>query len=103
MTEAMVKRVTEDKKDLLIYECMYHADDEIVCAGISAISFALVNYVSVTCPENARSRIKPGHVSITAKYTKNTEEAFKVALFGLLAIEMSHPTGIKVYENILPQ
>lgn len=75
-----------------------HADTSNVCAGISAICYALSGFC-----ENNRSHLEflshtenSGNYLITVKGDEVINAAFEMAVIGLMQIEKSHPDELKV-------
>lgn len=70
---------------------------DIVCAGISAISFALLGYLQ-QCEAEIRE-ISGGGGSLTVDCTggERVENAFDMALVGYLTIAKNYPQNVEVY------
>lgn len=71
---------------------------DIVCAGVSAISYALMNYLEEHRKSFDRLQIsaEAGHVEIVCK-GKGIGIAFDVAMAGYQAIAQTYPDHVTVY------
>lgn len=80
-----------------------HADSKIVCAGVSAIVFALAGAVSNNPAVLTHyERFEPGHAVID--YLSDDplgEEDMRMCVIGLKQIQLSHPEEITITENII--
>lgn len=84
------------------YRCLRaenHAGDDRVCAGISAICFALAGYLLNRESEGLEYSLIVGDAEITAKDTAVTQEAFMMAEIGLRQIEQTYGDYIHVDVN----
>lgn len=83
-------------------EAEYHADDSRICAGISAILYALEGALINNADVKVHySKLEPGHAVIEYLSAADTaEEDMRMALIGLLQIEKSHPDSIKIVQDM---
>ena len=78
-----------------------HGND-IVCAGVSAITFTLLGFLDNHSDdiESISAQTQSGHAHISCKGGKTTELAFDMALIGLQQIAMKYPKHVSI--NIYP-
>lgn len=75
----------------------YNPGNDIVCAGCSAVVYALAGWL-----ENSVGRLNSAPIirlesgDATIQAAGQVEEAFRQALCGLLGIEASHPEHVQV-------
>lgn len=70
---------------------------DIVCAGVSAVSFALVGYLA-QCDADIESLTGySGNISIDCTGGERVEAAFDMALAGYLQISKHYPQYVNVY------
>lgn len=79
-----------------------HAESSaIVCAGVSAIMYALAGFVvNEAGLENCKITLESGFAKVCTDMTDRILPAFEMALLGLMQIELSYPTEIKVNQDI---
>lgn len=73
----------------------YNPGNDVVCAGISAIVFALMGYVE-NFGKKKSIEYSSGRAEIRAKGCK---KAFDMAYIGLRQIEMQYPENLQVTEQ----
>ncbi|MBQ8409133.1 MAG: ribosomal-processing cysteine protease Prp [Clostridia bacterium] len=80
----------------------YVADgDDIVCAAVSGIFYALVGYLANTYQEGLIIRsIETGRGDVTC--SEAGEEAMKLACIGLLQIALTYPGCLLVRNSVFP-
>ena len=78
-----------------------HGDD-IVCAGVSAITFTLLGFLNNHKDdiESISAQTKSGHAHISCKGGETIALAFDMALIGLQQIAMKYPKHVSI--NIYP-
>lgn len=85
----------------------YNPGNDIVCASISALSYALLGALDNTKGLNKRNvHIEPGRLDIEinpfllSKEQEIVDQIFKTILIGLLQIEKQYPEHIKILQNL---
>ena len=73
-----------------------HGND-IVCAGVSSISYTLLVYLHHIGARLNEARADSGDLLIDAKGGKMTDGAFDMALVGYLQIAKKYPQHVDVY------
>lgn len=75
-----------------------HGND-IVCAGVSAITFTLLGFLDnhMDDIESISAQTKSGHACITCKGGDTTAIAFDMALIGLQQIAMKYPKHVTIH------
>lgn len=73
-----------------------HGDD-IVCAGVSAISFALLGYLNHAGCDISEARADSGDLLLDVEGDKLTTGAFDMAMVGYLQISRKYPQHVDVY------
>lgn len=76
---------------------------DIVCAGISAVSWALLGFLlnAEGDLEEVSQETENGRVVVLARGNQRIDTAFEMALIGYLQIEKQYPTNVEV--NIAAQ
>lgn len=93
MIRAKFSRVREG----LQLEMRDHATgSEAVCAGASAIVYALGGYLLNRAPEGLGLNLRAGDAWVQCRRCQETETAFEVARVGLLQLEKTYPEYIQV-------
>jgi uncharacterized protein YsxB (DUF464 family) len=93
MTDVKVKR--SGKRCCL--EAKGHATGSVaVCAGISAVLYALVGYLANHEGQVIRQHIADADVCIEFEGDAESIAAFEMAVIGLMQIELMHPEYISV-------
>jgi uncharacterized protein YsxB (DUF464 family) len=73
-----------------------HGND-IVCAGVSSISYALLGYLhNIEC-EIAQASTESGDMMLDVRGDRMTDGAFDMALVGYLQIAKKYPQHVDVY------
>lgn len=72
-----------------------HGDD-IVCAGVSAISYALLGYLNHAGCDISEAQADSGNLTIDCE-DKRAEPAFDMAMVGYLQISRKYPQCVDVY------
>ncbi|MGI5947729.1 MAG: ribosomal-processing cysteine protease Prp [Lachnospiraceae bacterium] len=104
MTTITVKKIKEVYDIKLEGHANYQPGNDIVCAGVSALTFALAQKAVDMEGEGkgvvAEKRLEPGNTRITFLPDKETEEEWKIALStiveGYNLIAAIHPANVKV-------
>lgn len=73
-----------------------HGND-IVCAGVSAISYALLGYLNQAGCDISEARADSGDLLIDAAGGEMTAGAFDMAMIGYLQIARKYPQYAEVY------
>lgn len=90
-----ISAVSEGREFVL--EAHNHAGDSKVCAGVSAIIYALAGWCDNEIKEgHCIIELAPGSAFIGFKGGKKAETAYDVTVLGLKQIERSHPDEIVV-------
>lgn len=73
---------------------------DIICAGVSAIAFALLSWMEHNEEEVTdfdEVIVEEGQVFITCSGTDKLATAFQVALMGLIEISRAHPEYVDIF------
>lgn len=99
MTEVYI---TKDKTRYKL-KAYNHAGTNEVCAGVSAIIYALEGALfNNDYAADHVSTLEPGHAEIEAICSDHTAaEDFRMAAIGLMQIQKAHPDEIGISQNIL--
>lgn len=73
-----------------------HGND-IVCAGVSAISYALLGYLHHAGCDIAEAQADSGNLMISCRGDEMTAGAFEMAMVGYLQIAKKYPQCVDVY------
>ena len=73
-----------------------HGND-IVCAGVSSISFALLGYLHNADSEIAEAQVDSGNLLIECSGEERVAAAFDMAMVGYLQIAKKYPQCVDVY------
>lgn len=73
------------------------AGSDIICAGASAISFALLGYLQQCDTEMTECDVRPGSLTVDCRGGERVAGAFDMALCGWLNIAANYPHHVKVY------
>ena len=73
-----------------------HGND-IVCAGVSAISFALLGYLHHAGSDIAEAQADSGNLRIECSGGEPVSTAFDMAMIGYLQIARKYPQYVDVY------
>lgn len=77
----------------------YHPGCDIVCAGVSAIAFALLGWLSnnpESITETRRSQWSEGSVELDILGDKGLRTAFQMAVIGLWQIAGQYPDNVQI-------
>lgn len=77
----------------------YHAGNDIVCAGVSAIVFSLLGYIDNHGDEisGLRMHVDGGDTDISCREAgSNTATAFEMAVIGLAQIAKAYPDNVAI-------
>lgn len=74
--------------------------EDIVCAGISAIGYALMGYLR-NCPEaeDLRCSEESGRLILSCGEHTKVDAAFDMAVIGLALIERQYPQHVHIYAD----
>ena len=77
------------------------AGEDIVCAGISAIGYALMGYLR-SCPEaeDLRCSEESGRMILSCGEQTQVDAAFEMAVIGLALIERQYPQYVHTYIDL---
>lgn len=70
---------------------------DIVCAGVSAISFALMGYIRSTDAEIAEISFCSGNVNLDCSGDERIQAAFDMAMTGYANIANHYPRNVVIY------
>lgn len=73
-----------------------HGND-IVCAGVSAISYALLGWLNHAGCDISAARVDSGDLEVSCKGIKQAATAFDMAVIGLGQIAKKYPRHVEVY------
>jgi uncharacterized protein YsxB (DUF464 family) len=71
---------------------------DIVCAGVSAITFALLSYLELVGAQHKKD-MRSGYTICCCERNQHTDIAFSVAITGLELIAGSYPENVSVTNN----
>ena len=98
----MVKVYAEKDGDLFTLAVKGHATgSEEVCAGVSAIVFALAGWVNEYAASDVKTELESGDALVTFRGESEAEAAFDMAVIGLKQIELGHRDSIRVDDAVL--
>ncbi len=93
----MIRATFSRVRDGLQLEMRDHATgSEAVCAGASAIVYALAGYLTNRAPDDLVLTLRAGDAWVQCRRCRETETAFEVARVGLLQMAKSYPQYIQV-------
>ena len=94
---SMTEAYFEQDHDRFLVTCKGHATgSEAVCAGVSAIIYALAGWVNNYAPEGVKIELESGDALVTFKGGEAAQAAFDMALIGLKQIQLAEPERISV-------
>ena len=70
---------------------------DIVCAAVSAISFALLGWLNHAGCDISAAKAEPGDMTIVCRGGEKVQTAFDMAVVGYLQIEKQYPHYINVH------
>ncbi len=93
----MIRAKFSRVRDGLQLEMHDHATgSEAVCAGASAIVYALAGYLKNQAPDDLALNLRAGYAWVQCRRCREIETAFEVARVGLLQLAKSYPQYIQV-------
>lgn len=93
----MVEAYFEQDRDRFLVTCKGHATgSEKVCAGVSAVIYALAGWVNNYAEAEVRIELESGDALITFRGGSEAEAAFDMALIGLKQIQLAEPDKVSV-------
>lgn len=72
--------------------------DRLVCAGASAMVFALAGWLQKNAPAGLACRLKPGDAWVLCRRSALTDAAFDVVLTGLSQLAENYPELVGINE-----
>lgn len=73
-----------------------HGND-IVCAGVSAISYALLGFLHNTKTRELRAEATSGNMALVCRGDADVAAAFEMAVIGYMQISKKYPQYVDVY------
>ena len=96
----MVEIIVEKERERRTIQVHGHAGESIVCAGVSAIAFALLGTLRNLNHCALQTSIDAGELMIqTTTPTAECDTCIKMALIGWLQIEKAHPDDVHCTQN----
>ncbi len=93
----MIRATFSRVRDGLQLEMRDHATGSAaVCAGASAIVYALGGYLLNRAPEGLVLNLRAGDARVQCRRCRETETAFEVTRVGLMQLARSYPEYIQV-------
>ena len=93
----MTRVYAEKNGNSYTLECKGHATgSEEVCAGVSAIIYALAGWAENYAESDVKTELEPGDALVMFSGGSECEAAFDMAVIGLRQIELGHPEYIAV-------
>ena len=102
MTKITANKKEYPGKTILYMSAKDHAEaSALVCAGISAIMYALAGFVvNEMGTPNCKITLESGYAKVCCEMTERTMAAFETALIGLIQISLSYPEEMKINQDI---
>lgn len=93
----MIDVYAEKDHDCFLLVCKGHATgSEDVCAGVSAIVYALAGWAENYAESDVKTEFESGDALVTFRGGSEAEAAFDMAVIGLKQIEAGHGRYISV-------
>ena len=99
MTRAVFSRRGERWRVEMNGHADYDPGHDVVCAGCSAIVYALANYLRGVGAERLEERLEPGEVRLEAVGDGAVAAAFQMAAVGLEEIARQYPEHVQVKKS----
>lgn len=94
---------SETLHDLVIKgHAEYNNGNDIVCAGVSAITYTLAGYLLNKRDAGASVELESGQGSLQCLRTPHTDIAIEMAMIGFCQIANTYPNNVSIHINAAP-